>query len=90
MDNQMLDWIRWGIGLVLVSYTRYVHNQIGLEHTERMEAIKQLNERMAVVERQSTTSARDGEMLQKVCDKLDKLANVVYMMAGQAGFKTPE
>jgi hypothetical protein len=90
MDNQMLDWIRWGIGLVLVSYTRYVHHQIGLEHTERMEAIRQLSERIAIVERQSAASERDSATLEKVCDKLDKIASVVYMMSGQMGLKTTE
>lgn len=90
MDVQMQDWIRWGLGLVLVGYTRYVHNQIRQEHIERMEAIKELSDRMSAVEIQSATSARDSEVLEKVRDKLDKLATVVYMMAGQMGIKTTE
>lgn len=90
MDNQVQEWIRWGIGFVLASYVRYVHNQLRQEHEERTESIKNLNDRVNAVEIQSATSARDSEMLEKVRDKLDKLATVVYMMAGQMGIKTTE
>lgn len=90
MDLELQDWIRWGVGIVLVGYVRYVQNQLRLEHTERMESIKELNDRLSTAEIQSAASARDSEVLEKVRDKLDKLATVVYMMAGQMGIKTTE
>lgn len=61
MDTQIQDWIRWGAGLVVAAYARYVHNQIRQEHVERIESIKELNDRINAVEIQSATLVRDSE-----------------------------
>ena len=93
MDGQTQEWLRWaldGLGASAAVYARWTYGQLKGERTAREEAVKEINTRITAVELSAAAAARDSEVLGRVQEKLDKLAVVVYKMAGHMGIQTPE
>ena len=93
MDAQTQDWLRWaldGLGACAAVYARWTNSQLKDERTAREEVVKDINARITAVELSAAAAARDSEVLGRVQEKLDKLAVVVYKMAGHMGIQTPE
>ena len=79
MDVQMQDWIRWGVGLVLVGYTRYTYMQVD-----------KLRDRLTKVEQEVVAASVNNETLKRLEGELSSLTKVVYKIAGHLGIQTGE
>lgn len=79
MDVQMQNWIRWGVGLVLVGYTRYTYMQVD-----------KLRDRLTKVEQEVVAASVNNETLKRLEGELSSLTKVVYKIAGHLGIQTGE
>lgn len=77
MDAQLQEWIRWGIGLVLVAYVRYTHTQVD-----------KLRERLSEVEHDVAAASTNNVTLIRLEKELTSLSKVVYRIAGHLGIQT--
>ena len=79
MGPQVQEWIRWGIGLVLVGYVRYTHMQVD-----------KLRDRLDKVEHEAAATSVNNETLKRLEGELSSLTKVVYKIAGHLGIQTGE
>jgi len=79
MDIELQDWIRWGLGLVLVGYVRYTHMQVD-----------KLRDRLDKVEHAAAAASVNSETLKRLEGELSSLTKVVYKIAGHLGIQTGE
>lgn len=77
MDPQTQEWIRWGLGLVLVGYTGYTHMQV-----------EKLRDRLDKVETTVAASSNNSVILLRLDSELKTLSRVVYQIAGHLGIPT--
>lgn len=79
MDIELQDWIRWGVGLVLVGYVRYTHMQVD-----------KLRDRLDKVSDEVAAASVNNETLKRLEGELSSLTKVVYKIAGHLGIQTGE
>lgn len=77
MDDQLQEWIRWGVGLVIVAYIRYTHSQVD-----------KLRERLSQVEHDVAAASINNVTLARLENELTSLSKVVYKIAGHLGIQT--
>lgn len=80
MDDQLQEWIRWGlagIGTLSMVYARYLHGQID-----------KLREQVGAQETKIAAVSASTATLTRVENDLSSLTKVVYRIAGHLGVPT--
>lgn len=88
MDVETQEWIRWGLGIVLLGYVRYTHMQIKEERDTRNMQMHDLGERLNYTETQVAIAAQNASLLTDLRKEVNTLSKVVYLIAGKLGIKT--